>query len=161
MAIDLRDKVFGLINTQLDGKLRYRCLVLQTSDLAVLTKLSDFAKEGAAVLGQQPQLIPYSDLIDEVGALSCSKVIERLDAICGASPLVLAGPLNFVNYWSEQVQGAFWKHLAGFTHGPGIIVVDTPREEVSEGPFRLVAKIPGTDVRYLKSRLASTQDGLV
>jgi hypothetical protein len=51
--------------------------------------------------------------------------------------------------------------LAGFTHGPGIIVVDTPRAEAVEGPFRMVGRIPGTDVRYLKSRLASTQDGLV
>lgn len=161
MGVDLREKMFSLIQTQLESKLRYRCLVLQTSDLAVLAKLADFANEGTAALGGPTHVIAYHEFIDDVGAVSCSKVIERIDGICGASPLVLVGPLNFINYWSEQIQGAFWKHLAGFTHGPGIIVADTPREEVSEGPFRLVAKIPGTDVRYLKSRLASTQDGLV
>jgi len=161
MAVDLRDRVFGLIQTQLAGKLRYRCLVFQSSDLAVLAKVSEFSQEGAPVLGANAEVIPYLDLIDDVGALSCAKVLERIDGVCGTSPLVLAGPLNFLNYWSDQMQGAFWKHLAGFTHGPGIIVIDTPRDDVSEGPFRLVAKIPGTDVRYLKSRLASTQDGLV
>jgi hypothetical protein len=161
MAVDLREKMLALIQSQLDRKLRYRCLVLQTADVGVLSRLSDYAKEFASALGEGARVIPYASFIDDVGAMSCNKVIETIDGICGASPLVLAGPLNFLNYWSEQMQGAFWKHLAGFTHGPGIIVSDTPREDVSEGPFRLVAKIPGTDIRYLKSRLASTQDGLV
>jgi hypothetical protein len=94
------------------------------------------------------------------GALPCSAVLELIDAASGSDP-VLTGPLHFLAYWSVQMQGAFWKHLAGFTHGPGIIVIDTPREEMVEGPFRFLGKIPGTEVRYLKSRLASTQDGLV
>jgi hypothetical protein len=161
MAVDLREKLFSLIRMQLDRKLRYRCLVIQVADIAVLDRVCQDAREGECFLGENPHVMEYLDLMDDVGALSCSKVIERIDALCASSPLVLAGPLHYLTYWSGQMQGAFWKHLAGFTHGPGILVVDTPREEVTEGPFRVLGKIPGTEVRFLKSRLASTQDGLV
>jgi hypothetical protein len=118
------------------------------------------AIDTAVSLGDSPKVIDYADLFDDIGALSCNAVIERIEAVAASWPVVLAGPVHYLDYWSEQVRGAFWKFLAGFTHGPGIIVVDTPRAEAIEGPFRMVGRISGTDVRYLKSRLASTQDGL-
>jgi hypothetical protein len=135
--------------------------VLQTGEIPVLSAVCESAIESAAALGGNPRVIDYGELFDDIGALSCNAVIERVEAAAGASPVVLAGPLHYLDYWSEQMRGAFWKFLAGFTHGPGIIVVDTPRGEAVEGPFRMVGRIVGTDVRYLKSRLASTQDGLV
>src|SRR5262249_13827229 len=137
------------------------CLVIQSSDIAQIRRLSEHAAECLASLGASVRTIRYPEFLDSVGALSCSKVIEIVDVASDSSPLILEGPLNFLNYWSVALQGTFWKHLAGFTHGPGIVVVDTPRDEVGEGSFRLLARLPGTDVRYLKSRLASTQDGLV
>jgi hypothetical protein len=155
-----QDKIGTLIAAQLAPQLRYRCLVMQTSDIPVLSAVCESAIASAASLGETPSLIDYTDLFDEVGALSCNAVLERLE-VAATCPVVMAGPLHFLDYWSEQVQGSFWKFLAGFTHGPGIIVVDTPRDGSVEGPFRIVGRILGTDVRYLKSRLASTQDGLV
>jgi hypothetical protein len=162
MAIEVwQDKISTLIAAQLAPRLRYRCLVLQTGEMPVLSAVCQSAIDSAASLGESPKVIDYSDLFDDIGALSCNAVIERLEAAAATSPVVLAGPLHYLDYWSEQMRGAFWKFLAGFTHGPGIIVVDTPRAEAVEGPFRMVGRIPGTEVRYLKSRLASTQDGLV
>src|SRR5262249_38742184 len=107
MAVDLREKLYSLIRTQLDRKLRYRCLVIQAADIAVLDCVCQHAREGACFLGEHPQLLEYLDLMDDVGALSCSKVLERIDAVCASSPLVLAGPLHYLTYWSGQMQGAF------------------------------------------------------
>ena len=161
MALEVWQERIGiLVAAQLAPRLRYRCLVLQTSELPVLSVVCESAIASAASLGGTPGLIEYTDLFDDIGALSCNAVIERL-GVAATAPVVMAGPLHYLDYWSEHMRGAFWKFLAGFTHGPGIIVVDTPRDEAVEGPFRMIGRIPGTDVRYLKSRLASTQDGLV
>jgi len=155
-----QDRIGTLVAAQLAPRLRYRCLVLQTCEMPVLSAVCESAIVSASSIGETPYLIDYMDLFDEIGALSCNAVIQRLE-VAATSPVVMAGPLHCLDYWSEQMRGAFWKFLAGFTHGPGIIVVDTSRDEAVEGPFRMVGRIPGTDVRYLKSRLASTQDGLV
>jgi len=88
-------------------------------------------------------------------------VLGRIEAGAATHSMVIAGPLHFLDFWSDQTSAAFWRYLSGFTHGPGILVVDTLRENPVESGFRVVGRIPGTDVRYLKSRLASTQDGLV
>lgn len=161
MALDLRHEVAELARTHLDKRLRYRCLVLQTADIGLLSKLSDYATAALRGPALEPRLVHYLDLMDDVGAFSCSRVLEILEQAARGQPVVLRGPLNVLSYWSAKAQAAFWNYLALFTHGPGIVVLDTPREDIGSGPFRLLAWVPGTDVRYLKSRLASTQDGLV
>lgn len=162
MGVEIsHDKLVALIAAQLERRLRYRCLLLQCADIGILSHLIQRSIEAMKVLGADVCVLEYADQFDRVGALSCNTVLERIAAGAPASPMVLAGPLHFLDFWSEQTIAAFWRHLSGFTHGPGILVVDTPRETAVESAFRVVGRIPGTDIRYLKSRLASAQDGLV
>ena len=162
MGVELdNEKLITLVQSQLDYQLRYRCLVLQCSDIGILSQLIEQSVGAMNVLGNDVRVLEYSDQFDNIGALSCNTLIERIEADASTCPLVLAGPLHYLDFWSEQTNAAFWRYLSGFTHGPGILVVDTPRENVIEGAFRVIGRIPGTDIRYLKSRLASTQDGLV
>lgn len=162
MAVGLsHDKLAALIDAQLDRRLRYRCLVLQCGNIEILSHVIQQSIDVMRTLGTDMRVLEYTEQFDTVGALSCSAVLERIGAQAAAHPMVLAGPLHFLDFWSDQTSGAFWKYLAGFTHGPGILIVDTPRETAVESAFRVVGRIPGTDIRYLKSRLASAQDGLV
>lgn len=151
----------SLVAAQLDRRLRYRCLVLQTGDLAVLTQLCEAGTQALRQLGESVQVLEYRDQLDEVGALACSRVLERIERLAQSNPLLIAGPLHFLDYWSHQVGAAFWEYLASYSSGPGILVADTPREYGVEGAFRLVRTVQGTDIRVLKSRLATAQDGLV
>jgi hypothetical protein len=40
-------------------------------------------------------------------------------------------------------------------------VVDVPREQDTQGLFRIAGRLSGIDAYYLKSRLTATEDGLV
>lgn len=162
MGVELsHDKLVALIGSQLERRLRYRCLLLQCGDIGILSHLIQRSIDAMKILGTDVCVLEYSDQFDTVGALSCNVVLERIEAGAPASPMVLAGPLHFLDFWSEQTSAAFWRYLSGFTCGPGILVVDTPRETAVDSAFRVIGRIPGTDIRYLKSRLASAQDGLV
>ena len=74
------------------------------------------------------------------------------------APVVLAGPLHYVDYWTTGVQEAFWSFLSLYSRGPGIVVVDIPRTEGVEGPFIARGTIPGTEIRYLRPRLVATEE---
>lgn len=155
-------QIIGVVSAHLQERLRYRCLLLQSNDIGLLGTVSDvLVSAGESHFGVPLSTIKGGELFDEVGALSCSAVLGRIEVVSSIEPLLLIGPLHFLDYWSEQIRRTFWRFLASFTSGPGIIVTDTPREGEAEGPFRIVGRIPGADIRYLKSRLASTQDGLV
>ncbi len=161
MAIEvLRDEIASLLTGQLRPRLRYRCLLLHCADMPTLSRACESVIVAAKRLGN-PCVLEYTDQFDEIGAVSCQTVIARIEQVADAQLVILAGPLHYVDYWSEQVCTGFWRYLAAFTSGPGIIVVDTPRETVLEGAFRTVGRLATADVRYLKSRLAATEDGLV
>ena len=151
----------GLLATYLARRLRYRCLVLQTGDLGVLSELCEAAIQSARQLDGIVQVLEYRELMDEVGALPCSRVLEKIEVLADSSPLVVGGPLHFLEYWSQRVAAGFWEYLASYSTGPGILVLDGPREQGVLGAFRLVRIIPGTDIRVFKSRLATAEDGLV
>lgn len=163
MAVDIgwASQVSSVVSAQLNRRLRYRCLVFQSADVVTLGEVRNAVCGSLTSFGDPVRVVEYQDQFDAVGALSCDSVLERVAAAATASPVVLAGPLHYLDYWSEQVATAFWRFLGGFTGGPGIVALDGPREQGIEGAFRIVGRIRGTDIRYLKSRLASTQDGLV
>ena len=150
-----------LVATQLQRRLRYRCLVLQTGSVRMLQELRDGAMLALQQLGSQVHTLEYRELLDQIGAFPCSRVLERIESLADTCPLILAGPLHFVDYWSQGVAAGFWEYLASYSTGPGILVVDTPREQSLQGAFRLLRIIPRTDIRVFKSRLATAQDGLV
>ena len=161
MALDVLGEQIGvLVAEQLHPRLRYRCLVLHCPDIAALSRACESAIAAANELGNACAL-EYADQFDEIGAVPCQTVIARIEEAAATRPVILAGPLHYVDYWSEQVCSGFWRYLAAFMSGPGIIVVDTPRETVVGGAFRTVGRLAAADIRYLKSRLAAAEDGLV
>ena len=158
MAVDLESHVENLIAKQLHPSLRYRCLLLQSGDMRVISAVAKHAAQAIATAWTaKPEIIEYKQFLDEVGGWSCSTVLAHLEERVHDKPVVLVGPLHFLDFWSIQTQGVFWKYLAGFSSGPGIIVTDVHRTEGVDGPFSLINRIGGTDLRYLKSRLALTE----
>jgi hypothetical protein len=159
MAVELtREDVVGLVKSELGPKVRYRALVVQSADMAELGRLTDYALEAAADLGPGPQVFDYSNFFDSIGAISCDEAWSRIRAAAIDRPVLLSGPLHFLDYWSDATRDVFWRALASFSSGFGIIVVDAPRTEGIEGPFRLTGKLGETDVRILISRLSVSQD---
>jgi hypothetical protein len=158
---NVHDYALRLLGTPLAKKLRYRCLLVQSADAGLL---KDLGLEVAHVAKQNESptvVVQSSECFDEHGALPCSDMIQMIEAKGAESSFVLIGPLTFLDYWSQSMRRAFWEYLAAFTRGPGVVLFDSLRDHDFEDSFRVLGKIPGTDIRYLKSRLAVTQDGLV
>lgn len=159
MAVELnQEDVLKLIGSELKPTVRYRSLVIQSSDLLQLIALADFVSSAALTLGPDPKVFGYTEFFDEIGAISCSEVWERIQAAAAVYPVILTGPLHFLDYWSEPTRDVFWRALASFSSGPGIIAIDAPRNEGIDGPFRLAGKVGESDVRLLRSRLSLSQD---
>jgi hypothetical protein len=158
VAVDLESHVNSLIAKQLHRDLRYRCLLLQSSDLQVLSAAAEHAAQAIATgWGMKPEVIEYRQFLDEVGGWSGTMVLGYLEERVHSKPVVIVGPLHFLDFWSAQTQGVFWKYLASFSSGPGIVLTDVLRTEGVDGPFFLINRIGGIDLRYLKSRLALTE----
>jgi hypothetical protein len=161
MAIDVQpSQTLALLKRYLDERLRYRCLVIQGNDIALLSQVSYQVHSAYETLKAQVQEIDAIDQFDAVGALSCNSLIGKIKTIACSSPVLITGPLHFLDYWSPSVQMIFWNFLSVFSNGPGIIVTDVFRTETDLGPFQLVDGFSRTDLRCFKSRLEFTQDRL-
>jgi hypothetical protein len=159
MAIaSLREQVGRLVAVEVRPERRYRCLILQTADLAVLARLVEYAVSALSGLGRGASVIDWESLFDTIGAHSCDAVRDRIATAGEKTAVILAGPLHFVDYWTVGVQDGFWSFLSLYSHGPGIIVVDAPRTECVEGPFVARGTIQGTEIRYLRPRLVVTEE---
>lgn len=162
MALELEyEDILTSVSRHLDGKLRYRCLVFQARHFKNIISLCEYSLEAAQhVLGESIHEVKAVDKLDDVGAVSCSAIINELESVCSEKAVVISGPLNFLDYWSKDVCGSFWRYLAAFSFGPGIIVVDVQRNEDIIGPFQIIEDVSQGKIRCLKSRLESTQDSL-
>ncbi len=161
MAIDVQlNQTLELLKRYLDGRLRYRCIVIQGNDISLLSQVSHQVQSARDIFNAQVQEIDALDQFDAVGAPSCNAFIEKVKSIAFISPVLLTGPLHFLDYWSPSVRMVFWNFLAAFSNGPGIIVTDVFRTETVLGPFQAVDGFSRTDLRCLKSRLELTQDRL-
>ena len=162
MAVStLRDNVGRVLFTQLNPRLRYRCLVVQSPDLQLIKEVQLYLEEIIREKNGKFTIIDGNKQFDAVGAVACQDLLATITSASKGEFVIIAGPLHFLDYWSRQIRSAFWSSLATVTSGAGIIVLDVPREAESDEVFRVVGQISGTDARYLKSRLAITQDGLV
>ena len=157
MGID--SDIHSLIIKLLQCKLRYRCLVFQYDDLSLLSLSTSVIKNTAVHLGGAPEVIRWDEIFDNIGALACTDVIERLETIAVNNPVILVGPLHFLDYWSDKLCTFFWNHLSSFSHGPGIIIQDIVRTNSILGPFQIYGRMKDTNIRYLKSRLATAEVG--
>lgn len=153
----LETEISSLITEQLNKRLRYRCLIIQSRDLVMLSKIYDIAILAVSNLGDSANILRSEEMFDNIGAYSCNKVLTLIESVAVVKPLILTGPLHFLDYWSEQLCNSFWEYMSCFTHGPGIILLDAVRSKSIEGSFQVLGKINGTDIRYLKSRLALSE----
>lgn len=161
MAIELQfADTLAMLSQYLDDRLRYRCVVVQCKDIALLSQVSQHVHDGTDFFGSVVQEMDALKQFDEIGALSCDAMIDRVKCIAFKHPLLISGPLHFLDYWSPSVRAVFWQFLAAFSNGPGIVVTDAYRTETVFGPFQIVDGTARTDLRCLKSRLEFTQDRL-
>lgn len=162
MAIDeMRLQLRQIIAVHMGIGQRYRCMIFQATDLTMLSLLRCELTEVLAGIRPDPVLLEGCDQFDDRGALACTEVIAHLQSQLSDKYVVLSGPLHFLDYWSASLRAAFWSHLATITREPGLIVLDTPHESELDDTFTILGRIAGTEVRYLKSRLAATQDRVV
>jgi hypothetical protein len=159
VEIELHETV-ALVQKHLPDHARYRCLVIQGKDMSVLATVAEHVVASAETLGCTFEELDALQQFDTIGALSCDAVIENIKSIAFKKRLLISGPLHFLDYWSPAVRSVFWKFLAAFSNGPGIIVTDAFRNEAVLGPLRTVEGFARPDLRCLKSRLESTQDRL-
>jgi hypothetical protein len=103
-------------------------------------------------------ILDWESCFDPVGALSSDAVRWRIGVAGRGAAVILTGPLHYVDYWTSGVQDSFWTYLSLYSHGPGVVVIDTPRTEGVEGPFVARGIIPNTDIRYLRSCLVVTEE---
>lgn len=154
----LRDPVARRVSAALNPARRYRCLILQANRLDVLSRLCECLPSALADTGQTSCVLPWEGFFDQVGVVAADSAKTSIDAAGMTDAVVLAGPLHFVDYWTPVVQEGFWNFLSLYSRGPGIVVVDIPRTEGVEGPFVARGVIPGTDIRFLSSRLVTTEE---
>ena len=161
MAIELQfENTLTLLEQCLDERSRYRCLVVQGKDVSLLSQFAHQVHDASDFFGSVVHEIDALEQFDDVGALSCDAMIDRVKYIAFKHPLLISGPLHFLDYWSPSVRAVFWQFLAAFSNGPGIVVTDAYRTETVFGPFQIVEGLSRTDFRCLKSRLEFTQDRL-
>jgi len=161
MALEIElTETIALIQRHLPERARYRCLVIQGKDISVLSNVLEQIVEAAEILGYELEEMDALKQFDAIGALSCASLIENIKTVSYKKTLVVSGPLHFLDYWSTAVRSVFWKFLAAFSNGPGIIVTDAFRNEAIVGPLQTVEGFARPGLRCLKSRLESNQDRL-
>lgn len=156
--ISFQQELDKLVAGELSLRRRYRCLILQSDRIDVLGRLCECLPSAFGAIGKAPILLSWEDFFDAVGAISSDEARGRITTAGNESPVVLAGPLHYVDYWTSGVQNAFWSFLSLYSKGPGVVVVDVPRSEAIEGPFLARGTIRGTEIRYLRPRLVATED---
>ncbi|HBJ34339.1 MAG TPA: hypothetical protein DDZ51_06165 [Planctomycetaceae bacterium] len=161
MAVEVRSsETVKLLKRHLDENLRYRCLVIQGKDISLLSQVSNQVQHASEVFGLTVYEMDALSQFDDIGALSCDAMIGRIKSVSAKQPLLISGPLHFLDYWSPSVRSVFWQFLAAFSNGPGIVVTDVFRTETVFGPFQVVEGFSRINFRCLKSRLEFTQDRL-
>ena len=159
--MELREEMLTVLQRQLAPNLRYRALLFQCSHMPSIMDLEESLLEPGGFWETRPQRIGQEDMFDDVGAVSVQCLLQKVRAAEYESPIVLCGPLHVCDCWSDGSRGVLWRHLAAFSAGPGIVVVDVPREQDTQGLFRMAGRLSAVDAYYLKSRLTATEDGLV
>ena len=98
-------------------------------------------------------------MFDDAGPLSVQTTLQMIRKVEYESPVVIVGPLHICDCWSESSKGVLWRHLSAFSAGPGIIVVDVPREKHVHGLFQHAGRLTSLDAYFMKSRLSKTEGG--
>ena len=65
MALEL--EITSLITSQLNKRLRYRCLIIQSRDLAVLSRIYDIVILAVSNMGDSAHILRSEEMLDNVG----------------------------------------------------------------------------------------------
>jgi len=152
-----QETIYSLIVKFLNKILRYRCLILQSNYLSELESISTNFEYVSNHFGETYYSLKYLKLFDEIGAMSCSDVIQMTKEKSKNSLLLLEGPLHFINYWSDNSQSNFWGFLSTFTQGPGVVILDVVRNSKFEEDFKAIGKSTCGRILFWKSRLSITE----
>jgi len=153
----LQEQLERLVASELNPNRRYRCLVLQCDRLDLIGRLCDALPLVFGLLGK-PAILGWESFFDSIGALSSDDARSAIMAAGKDSPVLLTGPLHYVDYWTSGVQEGFWNFLSLYSRGPGVVAIDIPRTEGVEGPFVARGTIAGTEIRFLRPRLVATEE---
>jgi len=159
--MELTEELQAVLQRQLAPKLRYRTLLFRCRDMPSIRALEEGVIGLEDFWDGSPLRIDQDDMFDEVGPVSAQCLLERIREAEYSRPIILCGPLHVCDCWSSESRRVLWQHLAAFSSGPGIVVIDVPREQGTERLFRVAGRLSSVDAYYLKSRLTATEDGLV
>lgn len=141
----------------LNKDLRYRCLILQSNYLPVLDTVRKNFEYVSSHFKASYHYLKSLELFDEIGAKSCSDVMEITKEKSKDSLLLLEGPLHFLTFWSNNSQKNFWGFLSTFTQGPGVVILDVVRNSKFKEDFEAIGKSTCGRVLFWKSRLSITE----
>lgn len=149
-----QDNINRSILKFLNKDLRYRCLILQSNYLSILDTISKNFEYVSNQFGANYYCLKYLELFDEIGAKSCSDVIDVTKKKSNNSLLLLEGPLHFITFWSNNSQSRFWGFLSTLARGPGVVILDVVRNSIFEEDFDAIGKSTCGRVLFWKSRLS-------
>ena len=159
--MELKEEILPLLERQLAPKLRYRTLLFHCRHMPSIQAIEEALLGLPEFWPSSPLRIGQEEMFDSGGALSAQRLLENIKSVEYQQPIILCGPLHICDCWSHESRRVLWQHLAAFSAGPGIAVIDVPREQDTQGLFRIVGRLSAVDGYYLKSRLTATEDGLV
>jgi hypothetical protein len=159
--MELKEELLPLLERQLASKLRYRTLLFQCHHMPSIQALETSLLALDEFWPTPPLRIGQEEMFDPIGPVSVQRFLQKIRSVEYQQPIVLCGPLHICDCWSGESRRVLWQHLAAFSAGPGIVVVDVPREQDTQGLFRIAGRLGAVDAYYLKSRLTATEDGLV
>lgn len=159
--MELKDELLSVLQRQLAIKLRYRTVLFQCRQLPSLGAMHECLSALIEFWSTPPVTIGHDMMFDSGGPVSANNLLNQITSIEYDYPILLVGPLHICDCWTSEGRRILWQHLAAFSAGPGIIVLDVPREDDTQGLFRIAGRLTTIDACYLKSRLTATEDGLV
>ena len=131
----------------LDKNRRYRTLVFASNDLSVFP----FIKDSFIELYPDALCLDNSDFYDEKdNVLSRSSALTKIKDAIECNSVLVDGPLQVCDVWSEGQQRVFWQELASFSSG-SIVLLDKEREIVRE-QFRLLEKLKSIGITIFESK---------
>jgi len=146
------------IITHFKRRERYSALLLQSHELSTLRWINAMAPRVLKQVSPSPSIIDARSLLDRQGGLACDIALKRIMDSADERCVLLAGPLNVVDYWAVQTRLVFWRTLATYVGDPGILITDTVREVSTRPQFRVFRHLAGSDVQFLRSRLAANEE---
>lgn len=161
MAIKLfREQIENLVIREFHHLRRYQVLVIQANCFDTLAEANAALSSAFMRHKAEPIIFGWDNFFDRVGAISCTAAISIINKAAVAAPVIITGPLHFIDYWSLTVQESFWSYFSEYSMGSGIVFLDIQRPECVEPSFISRGIISGTEIRFLRSCLVAREEVL-